>query len=392
MRGKKMLKVILPVVVLFASFMGLGFMASLKDTPEVRTPVKHIPMVRVQPVRLTNYRFKVFSQGEAKPKSITRVSPQISGRVVEINPNFTSGGFFEKGETLFKIDEFDYRTALVTARADLARAELMLSREEAETEVAKSEWRQLGNGESNPLALRQLQLKEAQASVDAARARVDMAEMNLNRTRVNAPFDCRVRNKQVDEGWFLTAGAPVAELYSLDFMEVRLPIAISDLPYLNLPMSAQGQEKPCRVTLKASLGKSVQEWEGVIVGTESEVDSKTRMLHAIARISNPFHTTETRQYPLTPGLFVDAEIEGREATGVIILPRGALWEGSRVLVVDENQTLHFREVDILRQTENRVVIKAGLADGEKVCLTRLEAVAQGMRVRVAEEDGERSRL
>lgn len=385
MRGKKMLKVVLPLVVLLAGFLGVGFMAGLREEPEVKKPQKHIPLVLVQQVQFSDYRFEVKSQGTVRPKTTIQLVPEISGRVVEMASGFTVGGFFKENDILFKVDGFNYQRALVTARADLASAKLMLSREEAETLVARDEWRQLGNGEKNPLVLRELQLEEAQASVQAAQARVELAERNLERTTVRAPFPCRVQEKTMDLGQFLTVGVPVAKLYSLEFMEVRLPVATGDTSYLNLPMGVgQAQQQP-EVTLLASMGDELHQWQGLIIGTESEVDPKTRMLQAIAQVGHPFQPGGDLRFPLTPGLFVDAVIQGREVSGVAILPRSALWEGDKVLIVDEQQKLQFRTVQILRKTENEIIVNAGLEDGDQVCLSRLEAVVEGMSVRIARE-------
>jgi multidrug efflux pump subunit AcrA (membrane-fusion protein) len=88
------------------------------------------------------------------------------------------------------------------------------------------------------------------------------------------------------------------------------------------------------------------------------------------------------------GLFVDAEIQGREVEDAFVLPRAALHDDDRVLVVDDSMRLRFRPVEVLRAQRGEVVIGAGLAEGDRVCVSPLQAAVDGMRVRVLEEPPE----
>jgi hypothetical protein len=90
------------------------------------------------------------------------------------------------------------------------------------------------------------------------------------------------------------------------------------------------------------------------------------------------------------GLYVEAEIEGMTAEDVAVLPRAALRGRNQVLVVTPESRLEFRDVDLLRTTRESIYVRGGLADGERVCLSPLEAVTDGMQVRTvsAEADEE----
>jgi multidrug efflux pump subunit AcrA (membrane-fusion protein) len=118
------------------------------------------------------------------------------------------------------------------------------------------------------------------------------------------------------------------------------------------------------------------------VRTEGALDPRERMLHVIAEIPEPYASGGDGCPPLAVGLFVEAEIEGRMLPGVVVLPRSALRGGDRVLVVDGEARLHWREVEVLRRDRDEVFLGAGLEPGELVCVSPVEIAVEGMKVRV----------
>jgi RND family efflux transporter MFP subunit len=308
--------------------------------------------------------------------------------VVSASDSFVEGGFFQKGEALLTVDPRDYRLAVVRTRSMVAEARLQLEQEEEEAAVARREWEDLGRGEPTDLVLRKPQMARARAALEAAEADLERAEIDLERTRIRAPYQGRVLGKSVDVGQYVTPGTAVARIYAVDYAEVRLPIPDADLAYLDLPLvyREEGpQESGPEVILRARFAGRRHEWKGAIVRTEGELDPKSRMVHAVARIKDPYARGEDPDRPpLAVGMFVEAEILGRSVEGVVVLPRSALRGEDRVLVVDGEDRLHYREVTILRADRETVVIRSGLEAGEQVCLSPLEAVVDGMKVRRAE--------
>jgi RND family efflux transporter MFP subunit len=296
---------------------------------------------------------------------------------------------------LLRIDPHDYRQALVQARSAVAQAQLRLAMEQAEADVALREWKDLGEGgDPPPLTARVPQLAEAEAALASARAAVTTAERNLARTEIRSPFAGRVRAKQVDVGQYVAPGSPLGTIYSVDFAEIRLPLPDEDLAFIDLPLIYRGEvatgDGP-RVTLLASFAGETFEWEGRLVRTEGEIDPRSRMVHAVARVKDPYARGRDRDRPpLAVGLFVDAEIHGRTVESVAVIPRSAVRDDGRVLVLDEEDRLRFREVDVLRTTKSEAVVRSGLATGERVCISALAAVTDGMRVRVVDGKPESS--
>ncbi len=121
--------------------------------------------------------------------------------------------------------------------------------------------------------------------------------------------------------------------------------------------------------------------------TEGEIDPASRMVHAVAEVMDPYGRGDVPDRPpLAVGMYVEAEIEGILAEGVAVLPRAALRNESQVLVVDKDNRLRFRDVDVLRETRDDVVLRSGLQDGELVCVSPLAAVTDGMEVRLLKDE------
>jgi multidrug efflux pump subunit AcrA (membrane-fusion protein) len=136
------------------------------------------------------------------------------------------------------------------------------------------------------------------------------------------------------------------------------------------------------VTLSAEFGGQQLSWTGRVVRTEGQIDTMSRMVHVVARVNNAEQAT-----PLSVGLFVNAEIEGLIADDVVVLPRSALRDNNRVLVVDAEDRLRYRDVEPLRLYHDEVLVKAGLAAGERVCVSPIQTAVEGMPVKPVANTG-----
>ena len=333
----------------------------------------------------------VNSQGEARPRTQINLVPQVAGRITYVNPNFIEGGFFEAGETLVQIEDADYRLAVTRASAQVAQAQQALARERAESELAASEWEELGEGEASALTLREPQLAEARAQLAAAEAALQSARLDLQRTRVSAPFDGRGRTKNADLGQYVAPGTNLGEVFSTDTVMVRLPLTDHDLSLLGIPVAynaALSEDGGVPVTLSATIAGQHQEWEGRITRTDSAIDPQTRVLYAIAEVEDPYGAAAQGGSPLAIGLFVEAEIRGREIEGAYIIPRNALRGEGNVFVVEEGGTLSVRAVEIIDSNPDRVVLSGGVRGGELVVTSPIRGASNGMRVQTYDNDGE----
>ena len=384
------LKLFLPVVVIVLGVLAAGTMIKNRPVVETRPPEVPVPLVRVLPVEYRNVQHRVRSQGTVMPRTESALIPEVSGTLVWVSGSLAPGSFFEANEVLLKIDTREYDLARVGARSAVAQQELRLAREKQEADVARQEWETLGRGTPTALALRQPQLAEAEAALASAQAALEKAELDLERTKIHSPYAGRVRTKSVDVGQFVNRGTSIALIYAVDFAEVRLPIPDELAAFLNLPLSYRGEkvrQSGPEVLLHARFAGKEHTWRGRIVRTEGEIDAKSRMIHAIAQVRNPYGRGQyADRPPLAVGMFVEAEILGKKASNIAVLPRTALRSEDTVLVVDPQQRLRFRKVDILRKDQEQVLLSRGLGEGERVCISPLDVPVEGMKVRVAAQN------
>ncbi len=373
------LKWSLPVAILAVG--ALVVVGLVSSRSELETAPKEIapPPVRVLTVTPTEVDLGVRSQGSVVPVTEADLVSEVAGTIVWTAESFEVGGFFDAGEVLLRLDRRDYELALASARASLAQAGVGLAREQAEADIAREEWEELGeDGEPGPLVLRQPQLAEARAQVEAAFANMRRAELDLERTAIRAPFAGRLRAKRVDRGEFVNRGVPLATIYAVDAAEVVLPVPDSELAFLDLPLDGELGDSGPRVLLRARFAGGRHEWEGRIVRVGGEIDPASRMVNLIARVEDPYRSSGDRP-PLSVGLFVDAEVVGRSVESVFQAPRGALVGADRLWLVEDGR-LVLRRVGILRADPEVVIVSDGLSAGDRISLTVLESAVDGMRV------------
>jgi multidrug efflux system membrane fusion protein len=386
----KKLKVLLPIIIIFVGIFFAFIMIRSRPKIKPKSVVFPAPLVRSKIIKPQDFRLIVRSQGTISPRTESEFFSEVSGQVIQVFPQFAAGGFFEKGEVLVKVDPRDYEFALSRLKAEVAQARLRLAQEEAEASIAREEWERLGKKEEpNPLVLREPQLAQAKSSLAAAQAALQQAALNLERTQIKAPYDGRVRIKRVDVGQYVSPGAPLATIYAVDYAEVRLPVPDDEMAYLDCCLDYRGKNPiPINidVTLRASYAGREYKWQGRIVRVEGEIDPLSHMITLVARVEDPYGRDQrSDRPPLAVGMFVEAEIKGRLAKNVVVIQRSALRGADKVLVIDDESRLHFRSVDILRIESETVIIASGLNEEERICLSPLETVVEGMKVRVMEE-------
>jgi RND family efflux transporter MFP subunit len=384
------LKLSLPFIIIFIGIMAGVIMIRSRPKIEKRPVSFPPPLVRASMIHLQDYQLVVNSQGTVSPRTESELVSQVSGQVIGVAPQFAPGGFFRKQDVLIKIDPRDYEFSLSRLKARVAQAQLRLAQEEAEASIARQEWERLGKEEEpDPLVLRIPQLAEARASYEAAQAELKQAELNLQRTKIVAPFDGRVRVKKADVGQVVNPGAPLATVYSVDYAEVRLAVPDDEIGYLDCCLDYRTQNPAVLdidVKLSASYGGNFFKWSGKIVRVEGEIDPLSHMITLVARIKDPYgRDLQSERPPLAVGMFVEAEIIGRRVDDVAVIPRSALRGDERLLIIDKDNKLHFRNVEVLRADFETVIISSGLNEGERICISPLEAVVDGMEVRVVEE-------
>jgi RND family efflux transporter MFP subunit len=381
----------LPLAILGVGCLLVALIWVTRPRVEVLPPDVVVPLIRALRVEPQSVTFVVRAHGTVVPRNESDLVPQVSGEVIWVSPALVPGGFFAAGDPLVRIDPVDYEVDVESARAALARAESEHARARKERERQRRlADRSIASESRIDDAVNALHV--AEAGEREARARLARAERDLDRTELRAPYDGRVRRESVDLGQFVTRGSEIAKLYAVDYAEVRLPVPDRQLAFLDLSLAPRLDEEPLigpLVELRAEFAGVEHTWTGRIVRTEGEIDPKSRMVNVVARVEDPYGRDDSAETtPLAVGLFVDAEIQGRRVEDAFVLPRAALRDEDRVLIVDDEARLRFRPVQVLRARRGEVVIGDGLEPGEQVCISPLQAVVDGMRVRIFEEPAE----
>jgi RND family efflux transporter MFP subunit len=381
-------RLVLPLVIIVAGFGLAGLLLATGPTLTSKPLESLAPVVRVQTIILQDVALSSLTHGTVAPRTESELVAEVAGRVIGVNANLVSGGFFNSGEQLLQIDPLDYELALEQARASIVQAESDLANaKRAADRLSSLKERQLTSAAQQDDALTRMRI--AKAALRSSKAQLARAERDLARTRVLAPYDGRVRSERVDIGQFVNRGNSIATIYATDYAEVRLPINDEELAFLDLPLGPAiegAQTMPAtQVTITARFAGKEHQWSAQVVRTEGELDPLTRMINVVARVKSPYAPAAGRA-PLAVGLFVDAEIHGRLARDVAIIARSAVRPGNQVLIVDSDDRLQFRRVTVLRMVGEKAYISAGLTAGERVCISPLDSALEDMRVRVAADD------
>lgn len=370
-----------------AGVLGMAALTMSKPPLSRKKPAKVLPVALVSQVRLQSLEMEVSGEGTVDPARESALSAEVAGRVVFMSPSLVEGGSFKKDQVLLKIDPVDYQLAVTLNQAKVREAETNQKTVQEESASSLEEWKRVGNqkGSAPPLVAKAPQLAEAQAKLEAAKAQLAQARLDLKRCVLRAPYDGQVQSKQVDLGQYLRKGDKVADVFSSEAAEIVVPLEDRELAWLKVPgLTSERDGSQAEVIARFAGREST--WQGRVVRAESKVDQNTRLVPVVIRVEKPY----AKLPPLVPGLFVTVKIKGARLENAALIPRAALRQGGLVWVVDSQDIIHFRPVTVTRTWEENALIQSGLKKGERVVVSPLRAVIEGMKVKPSpakSEDG-----
>jgi len=165
-------------------------------------------------------------------------------------------------------------------------------------------------------------------------------------------------------------------------VEIRLPLTDRQAALVDLPVNFEDSETAIypSVTLRTRVAGQTHEWQGKIVRTDASIDIQSRMTYAVAEVQNPFkEDPDSNRPPLSIGLFVEAEIAGRELENAIELPKQILYRGNEVLVLNDNNEVSFQTLTLV-QSDADSVVATNLTPGTRIVGTRIALPVPGMQV------------
>ncbi len=384
-------RLLLAVVILGVSGAVSWHWMNNPPTTERRPPETRATLVEVTPVDPAPARVTVRAMGTVVPAREILMAARVAGPVREVSPEFVPGGRFRAGDRMLVVDKKDYELAVAQQEGNLTRAEAEVTLESGQQAVSRREFELLGGGatdEELELLLRRPQQASKKAAAATARAALEKARVDLERTTVTAPFNATVRERRTDLGAYVAPGTPLAALIGTDEYWVEVSVPVGELPWMAFPESPEDAGSPARVYHQAAWGDGVFR-SGAVVRLLPDIETQGRMARLLVAVRDPLglDSEEARKHPLLLDSFVRVEIEGAEMPPVVRVPRPMLHEGGRVWVMLPDKTLDIRDVSIVWGAEDAVYVSSGLGAGDLLVTSEIGAAVPGMALRTAEDGG-----
>lgn len=376
-----LLKIVLPIIAIMIGYGIMQYMIVTAPTAGRQKPPRTARLVDVQPVALTNAHAVIAAMGVVHPAREVTLFPRISGTVIEVRPELIPGGIKAEGDVLLAIDRLDYDLALRRAESVLATAESDYALELGQQALAQKEFDLLGGKDFSPeeraLILREPQKARAEALRDSARAAVDGARLDLERTVITAPFNSIVRERHINVGAQVTPTSPLATLTDVDSYWIIAPVPVSQLAWLRIPEHL-GQTGAVVNVIFAGLPPR----QGRVLRLLNELETSGRMAQLLIEVNDPLALKpETEGKPkLLLGDFVRVEVDGLWMEQVVALDRRLVRNYDQTWIMNTNDALDIRTLDIVFRGEEEVFVRGGLNEGERVVTTDLAAPVNGMKL------------
>nr|WP_315289797.1 efflux RND transporter periplasmic adaptor subunit [Serratia proteamaculans] len=304
--------------------------------------------------------------GRIEAVQSVQLRPRVSGYIDKVN--YTEGDEVKKGQVLFTIDDRTYRAAREQAQAELVRArnQAALARSESgRTEkligsqaISTEVWEQ-----------RRSSAAQAQSNVLAAQAQFDLAQLNLDFTRVIAPIDGRASRAMITAGNLVTTGDSASVLTTLVSLDkVYVYFDVDEATFLRYQNDGRRTAKlPVKVGL---VGEDGYPHQGTVDFTDNQLNAGTGTIRMRALLEN----SERR---FTPGLFARVQMPGSAVfNAMLINDKSVLTDQDRkfVYIVDKDGKAQRRDIEVGRVADGLRIVQKGLAAGDRVIVDGMQKV------------------
>jgi RND family efflux transporter MFP subunit len=377
-----------PLAVALVAGVAVTYLMNTSSHAKRGKPTREARLVEVVTIQPGTVQLALEAWGTVAPARQIDLQAQVAGKVRQISENLEPGAYVDQGAQLVRIDAADYELAVRQRKADLVKTQADLTLEAGKGAVAKQEFALLKQA-SNPskeqrsLMLREPQQDTARASVAAAEAALAAAELDLLRTRIPAPFNALVMERQVDQGARVAVGGNLATLVGTDSFWVELAVPAASLRWINLP-GADSSGSTVKLYQEKVWGEGRYR-EGQVIRLRGDLDEKGRMARLLVTVPDPLALHDPGQDRLLIGAFVRGEIAGRELRDVLALERSWLRDGDALWVMDTEGKLAIRQPEVIYRGVDQVYARGGLLPGDRIVTSELSVAVEGMPLRLADE-------
>ena len=370
--------------------------------------------------------------GNARPGDIWSAVAEVKGRIIETHPELTAGSIIHQGETVVRIEPTEYELQIARLKAEVAQIEAQqneLDRQKVNYQDALAiEQESLGLAERELQRLRKLRASSAvteseyeqtsrnvlsqqqrvqslrsslsvlpsqrqalAASLDAKKAALGQAQLDLERTTLVAPFDCRLSDVALEQGQFVAAGQSLFDAYGAAVTEIEAQMPIDQVRKLLTPgngpvdLSFEAMRSiravfDVEAIVRLRTGDFVVQWDGRFDRIREELDLQTRTLRVVIAVDRPYENViPGKRPPLAPGMFCEVELRGPQRADKVVVPRTSVRNGAVYLVNGENR-LERRPVAVAFSQGGFSVIASGLSGGERLVVSDPTPAIEGMLV------------
>ena len=416
------LRIILCIFVLAIGFLSMKILESFKTPPsEAKKTEKPLRVVAKKMVP-QDISVSIKGYGELKARDLVKISPEVSGRVTYIHPNLETGGIINNYEILFKIDDRNYSAAFKELKALVSQGENSIQKlktqysidkkrlktKKRSMELSKTEYMrasrlfknnkvgtqsQVDVSERNynttldqyylltqAVELYPIRIKEAQNSLDANKARLDIAKANLSRCTVKAAFDGRVKWVQIEKGQFVNTGQHVLSLANDKQLEIHVPIdSIDAKKWLQFKNSKNNTPNiswfndllnvSCRIHWTEA---QENQYHKGLVHRVVNFNKQTRTLTIAVLVDSKDSENKNKKnsLPLVEGMFCMVDIPGKTLKNVYSLPRWAVTYDNNVYIAKDSRLVTV-PITVEKVEPEIAIISKGIQPQDIVIITRL---------------------
>lgn len=364
-RGR--LQLIIVIIFIIASFSAAKILHATREPIQRKDVAERLLFVEIEKILPLPHRINFNVSGILRARSNVQIVPEVSGKIMAMNEQFFEGGSFKADDILFKIDPRNFAFEVKRLQAQVAAAKTQFDLEKAESKAAIAEWKQMNSDEKiSDLAARRPYLLEAKSNLDAAKAQLGLAQLNLQRTEFRMPFDGQVLTSELAEGQYVVAGQNYGETFDVKSLEAKASLKDQQLKWL---LAAQNP----KITIRATYSGEQKEYSGVLNRSASFLDEKTRFAGVSFGITEPIEN-------LLPGAFLDINIQGASIEGVMSVPINALQKEGNIWVLDQDNNLESVMPEIIYSDDEKMIIKAIRNEQLRIVTSYIAGAETGMKV------------
>jgi membrane fusion protein (multidrug efflux system) len=357
-----------------------GCSESGNSAPQSAPPPMEVGVMTVHPQRV---EITAELSGRTSPFQVAEVRPQVTGIIQK--RLFKEGSEVKAGDLLYQVDAASYQAAFDSASAALARTQATLASAQSKSDrfqslystkvVSQQDFEDVG-----------LALRQAQADIDAGKAALETARINLEDTRITAPISGVIGRSSYTEGALVTTNQAnaLATVQQLDPMYIDVTESTADFLRLRMGVdrgaAPSGQGADAQVKLTLSNGAPYPQL-GTLQFTDATVDESTGAVTLRTLFPNPDHL-------LLPGMYVRAEIVERvDDHGILVSQRGVGRDQkgqATALVVTADNKVEQRNITASRTVGDSWLVESGISDGDRVIVEGVQKVRPGQVVKTDE--------